>query len=432
MSKSKKKLLVIGAGLAGLGGAHLARKAGHDVEILEASDRPGGRARSIEHNGDRAAVGAQFFHGGDRVTHGLIEDMGLGDLRFTVHSRVAVRLPDGNADLHNRFAIRKLLGWGGRLSAAYFMARHFARGARFPMHELKAEIPDLDDRLVSEATANLDERFRRHVIFPIAYGFCESMPEHTSLLHLVKCMNLSRLREVGLPHGTVSLAEALAERLPVEYESPARRLIVEQGRVVGAELENGTARRADQVLVAVPADAAATLMPEELPELRTRLAEVPGKPQVVLAFFMDRPIPGKIGAYFDLELDPDQSFCLAMDQAYNASPMVPSGRSLIVLYSAYPKSLELIQQPDDALLKLGLEALHRMVPDFQEQWVERSEIVRHPWCLAHFPPGQYKRNWELQCLAEKQPGLALADVSGDHIEASLRRAEAGVARMQQE
>ena len=46
-----KKLLVIGAGYGGLGGAWWARKAGHDVEIIEATDRPGGRAINVEFEG---------------------------------------------------------------------------------------------------------------------------------------------------------------------------------------------------------------------------------------------------------------------------------------------------------------------------------------------------------------------------------------------
>ena len=59
-------------------------------------------------------------------------------------------------------------------------------------------------------------------------------------------------------------------------------------------------------------------------------------------------------------------------------------------------------------------------------------VTRHPWGLGRFPQGQYKRHWELQCAAEQQPGLSLADVCGTHIEATLRRARAGVERMERE
>src|SRR5688572_23881521 len=41
-----KRVVVIGAGLAGLAAAYELVNAGHDVTILEASHRPGGRVRS--------------------------------------------------------------------------------------------------------------------------------------------------------------------------------------------------------------------------------------------------------------------------------------------------------------------------------------------------------------------------------------------------
>lgn len=74
------KLLVIGAGLSGLVAAHEVQKAGHQVTILEARDRVGGRVFTIRDglaDGQYADVGAEMiYHGQDNIArlcaeHGL-------------------------------------------------------------------------------------------------------------------------------------------------------------------------------------------------------------------------------------------------------------------------------------------------------------------------------------------------------------------------
>ena len=58
------KIVVIGAGLAGMAAARKLQQAGAEVEIYEASDRVAGRACTIRKPGtdDKADVGTQYFH----------------------------------------------------------------------------------------------------------------------------------------------------------------------------------------------------------------------------------------------------------------------------------------------------------------------------------------------------------------------------------
>ena len=58
------KVIVVGAGIAGLGAATYFSHKGHDVKILEANDRVGGRAITFRRSGtdDCVDAGTQYYH----------------------------------------------------------------------------------------------------------------------------------------------------------------------------------------------------------------------------------------------------------------------------------------------------------------------------------------------------------------------------------
>ena len=74
------KLIVIGAGLSGLVAAHEVQKAGHQVVVLEARDRVGGRVFTLREglrDGQYADVGAEMiYHGQDNILN-LVAAQGL-------------------------------------------------------------------------------------------------------------------------------------------------------------------------------------------------------------------------------------------------------------------------------------------------------------------------------------------------------------------
>ena len=76
----KKRIVILGAGLAGLASAYNLMKRGYDVKVLEAQDRPGGRVytqRDGLRRGGHAEMGAVRIFEVHEYTHKYVKEFGL-------------------------------------------------------------------------------------------------------------------------------------------------------------------------------------------------------------------------------------------------------------------------------------------------------------------------------------------------------------------
>ncbi len=82
-------VIVVGAGLAGLGAAHALADRGIDVVVVEARDRIGGRAHTASLDGVPADLGASWVHGvsGNPLTD-LARDAGVSTIAFDYDNQV--------------------------------------------------------------------------------------------------------------------------------------------------------------------------------------------------------------------------------------------------------------------------------------------------------------------------------------------------------
>lgn len=71
------KVIVVGAGIAGLSCAHALARKHVDVTVLEARDRVGGRTDSIQHDGETVDLGGQFVGPGQDRVYALAAELGV-------------------------------------------------------------------------------------------------------------------------------------------------------------------------------------------------------------------------------------------------------------------------------------------------------------------------------------------------------------------
>ncbi|WP_305041013.1 protoporphyrinogen/coproporphyrinogen oxidase [Geoalkalibacter sp.] len=291
---SKKSVVVIGAGMAGLSAAHRLRESGCEVHVLEATSRIGGRASTDFVEDSLIDRGAQFLSDGYENVCRLLDEIKLRD-SFRPCSPWTAVIKDGKGR-----AVSSSRPWSvntsGLLNLADSMA--LATGSRQLMKETGA-LP-LDDfsrwREFDDQTAAawIERQFNRqileYVFEPMLQSFFFQEPEDMSraLAMLVWNFGGRDKQPRALRGGMEDLPHALAENLRISLRSPVLGIAENssQVRVITAEHE----LIADFAVLAVPAPQARTLRASD-DEVENRLLETPYSPALVLALFVPDGLP---------------------------------------------------------------------------------------------------------------------------------------------
>jgi protoporphyrinogen oxidase len=429
-----RKAIVVGAGIGGMAAGYRLLQRGYEVEILEASDRPGGRMRTLEHRGDRVDVGAQFYHTNGRCTLEFIEAMGMsGSKRRTVGNKVQYALRNGDAYVHNpRAPYTKLFGVKGNLNVYWFVLRYLVFGHRFPDFGITKDIPAYDNVSILDLYRSpSDQAFLDYLVTPVALGAMLATPEWMSLYHFIRMFRSTLVSNLlGLTRGVSSLAEELAKHLPVQYEAPVEKLVMERGRAVGVQMAgSGSVKGAGHVIVAVTPPAAVGMMPDELEEQRRFFDSVLYSSLPMAVFFLDRPLRRDVLFYFS-DSGLQRTFSYAVNAHAKIPEMCPSGKSIVTAWSAYPRSLRLMEEPDEQVLKRAEDDMEVLIPGFSG-WIEDAQVVRHPFVNALYTPGAHRKILDFFDGAKRLQGVSFVScvLSGSGMEAAIMSAEAAVQRV---
>jgi monoamine oxidase len=256
---------VLGAGLGGLSAARDLARAGCDVVVLEARDRPGGRVEAVTlPDGRTAQAGGEVFGPGHEAYRKLALELGL-----TVEDSYVADPGEMTWGLVEGVHVGDEPPWlsGEELADAERVQRQFA--------ELAAGV-DPDDPWTHPDAAELDRASlggwlraqgalpavrRRHELASLSLS-CDS-PERTSLLSELRkhaalggdhFYDLEQWEGLRVAEGSATVALRMASELGprIRYGAIVRRIAISSGRV-RLTLGDGEIIEAEAVVCAVPA-----------------------------------------------------------------------------------------------------------------------------------------------------------------------------------
>lgn len=265
---ARDRVVVVGAGLAGLAAAgHLVRE-GLDVTVLEARDRVGGRVEGgFLADGTPVELGGQWIGPTQNRMYQLVAELGLETFETHNTGDMIIDLLGRRTTVAGRRAAVPKLGPFGIADVAQGMAR-FTKLAR---------TTDLRRPWLSPAAAELDSQtfhtwIHRNLRTPTGRAYfaaaCEAVfateSSDLSLLHalfyahsgagLENLLSVDRgAQQHRVVGGTVRIAQGLAERLGdrIRLDAPVSR-IAQDADGVSVTTRDGTIVRGDFVLVTLP------------------------------------------------------------------------------------------------------------------------------------------------------------------------------------
>ena len=386
------KVIVVGAGLAGLTCAKVLAECGAEVGVFEASDGIGGRVRTDESSGFLLDRGFQVY--------------------FTAYPASRRHLDHSKLDL-KAFDPGAIIRWGSKTSVLSDPVRDpkalvpslLSDAATFPdkLRTLRLVADSVSER--AETAGELDGNDSSSLEFLRSYGFSESIIDNfyrpfyggifldrslsTSSRVLRFTLKMLSTGKTAVPaRGIGEIPKQLAARLPldaVRTESPVLRLLRDGERVVGVETANEQ-HEADVVVMATDAPTARRLTGQATPE---------GSVGQLCAYYAAEGVSS--GKKIVLNAEDGGFVNNAVEISAIAPLYAPRGQHLLSVVALGGFDL-----PDEEVYRQGVADVTRWYPNAD---LTPLAVYRIPYAQFPQPPGVHE---ELPENRTSTPGLVLA------------------------
>lgn len=400
---SDKKVIIVGAGCAGLSAAYTLKKQGIDPIVYEAGDVPGGRCRSEVVDGHEFGVGPAMTEPQWHTTFRYLDELNLRNLIVGEDEQLDMRLTfliDGK--LHP-ITLPKSIGQALRNipedvrfirnalppKAYWHVVKAFA-ALRPYMKQVDAKNHDFSALAEISHMSTKDFMYKHGAPLANEWFFSPYMnmmvlgnPDQISVAHPVALFSLMK-GFVSLRGGLGVITQALYDQVKdcVRLNTPVSEIVIENGAVTGVMTPDGFVE-ADQVLCCVDAPAALELMPGLPRAMRQPLETCEYSQSFYYQFVIDGFVSAPPGT---VVLHPETDSSLFID--LTVGPDEQPGKSRVGMFTKGSRHAELASMSDEVREHTLIREIQKVFPEMPDRpvltWYHRWDRA-----INTEPPGQF-------------------------------------------
>lgn len=454
---SRRDVVIVGAGIAGLVAAHFLQKRGFNILAIEKNSRVGGRTFTKQRYGISYAVGTQYLGEPQEALKTIYQDLSLSPLEYP--TPFAGALSQGKLYLGEEGMLLRAVREAG-LESIHRLVEIVNSVAEvytdLPETHLISPLSELDQITAREwfATAGVGDALLQEINIEIRATFGFSLNEISALGFLslgsfampversITPAEVQKLRPqvpfasggtgwFGFPEGIIEIIRALATSIGSQLILGYETTRVERdgdGCLIHFCDRNGrnTVVRSKSVIMAVPAPVAYQIAESALDEERRNLlAPIEYSALAVVSLFSREPIFDRA---FILNMPDGGRVVYLIDATWfqRGHGLVPPDSMRVVNALIVPvngNDNRLRRETDTDLINVTLSEVEQAFPGAKNKIVD-IEVTRHDPYMFNMPPGSHHRLFQLHAL--NQPPIVLA---GDYLRGAHFQAAAETGRI---
>lgn len=411
-------VIVVGAGISGLGAALKLKDAGLNVLVLEKESRPGGRISTDRIDGFVIDRGATILGAGFHSMKRLVKRLKLQGLaqnfNFTFGLQDTLGLTKFRRARVDDVLLSKKVGLHAKLAMLRFGTNVVLNSWRLG-HGLSVNAGYFDDISVEEYMKRIggNELFNK-ILLPGLNGPMGGYMKSSSRLILFQTFrNILLKRTWAMRGGMDHIINAMAAQLNIRLNAIVGQVIVESQTSVRV-VANGDVLTARSVIIALPGKAAAKLCGQLPGHVRQLLEDTEYGEMLSAHVMLSRPtettcagygIAAEIGNGYEIELEHNR-----------VSKLCDEGKGMASVYMWNEDGNYITEKSDDDIKTRAENIIRTRFPECANHIIG-THIVRWKDGIAHFPPGRLRQlaglrremsNWKLpvQLCGDYLDGIA--------------------------